>query len=243
MKVLSIGNSFSQDSHKWLYKLAKACGAHIQTANLNIGGCSLEGHWDNVVGDNANYDLEINGGEGERKISIKEALTLEKWDVITLQQVSQNSGLAATYIPYLENLYNYVKGICPNAKIYFHQTWAYEVDFEREGFANYNYNQDEMFRRICDVTSMAAKLINAELIPSGGVIQKLRETVAEFDYQNGGMSLNRDGFHLTLDYGRFAAAATWFHTLTHKKIEIEQFEDFDIDINILKKIIAVVEQF
>ena len=241
MKILSIGNSFSQDSHKWLYKLAKACGTDIQTANLYIGGCSLKMHWDNVVGDNASYDLEINGGEGERKISIKEALTLEKWDVITLQQVSHNSGKADTYIPYLENLYNYVKEICADAKIYFHQTWAYETDFKGEGFANYNYNQDEMFRRICDVTEMASKLINVPLIPTGWVIQKLREEVLEFDYKNGGMTLNRDGFHLTLDYGRFAAAAIWFRTLTGKSIQIDSFENFDISI--LKKIISVVETF
>ncbi len=241
MKVLSIGNSFSQDAHKWLNKLAAANGTDIQTANLYIGGCSLQSHWSNVLGDNEDYDLERNGGAAERKISIKQALQMDAWDVITLQQVSQNSGMASTYIPYLQNLYAYVKKICPNARIYFHQTWAYEIDFEREGFANYKYNQDEMFRRICDVTEMAAKLIDADLIPCGRVIQKLRETVAEFDYQNGGMSLNRDGFHLTLDYGRFAAAATWFSTLTGKKIEIEQFEDFDI--NILKKIIAVVEEF
>ncbi len=45
MKICSIGNSFSQDSHKWLHKLAKNNGIELQTVSLYIGGCDLETHW------------------------------------------------------------------------------------------------------------------------------------------------------------------------------------------------------
>lgn len=34
---MSIGNSFSQDAHNWLHKLAKLSGFDIETANLCIG--------------------------------------------------------------------------------------------------------------------------------------------------------------------------------------------------------------
>ena len=44
MKVLSIGNSFSEDSHKWLTKLAQTQNEDIQADNLFIGGCLLELH-------------------------------------------------------------------------------------------------------------------------------------------------------------------------------------------------------
>lgn len=37
MKILSIGNSFSQDAHKWLHKLAKVNGVEFEIANLYIG--------------------------------------------------------------------------------------------------------------------------------------------------------------------------------------------------------------
>jgi hypothetical protein len=50
------------------------------------------------------------------------------------------------------------------------------------------------------------------MIPSGDVIQLLRKT-EPFDYRNGGISLCRDGFHLSFDYGRYAAGAVWFETL------------------------------
>ena len=78
------------------------------------------------------------------------------------------------------------------------------------------------------------------MIPTGTVIQALRETVPEFDYKNGGLSLCRDGYHLSWDYGRFAAAATWLHTLTGKKINVSYFEDFNPEL--LKKIIYVVNE-
>lgn len=240
MKILSIGNSFSHDAHRWLHQLAKANGVDMQTVNLYIGGCSLEAHWTNVIENNSYYDLEVNGKEGERKISITDALNMDKWDIITLQQVSQHSGMPQTYLPYLLNLAEYVRKAQPQAQVYWHQTWAYETDSGHSGFVYYNNDQREMYRRIFDASQMACKLINAPILPSGAVIQKLRETLPEFDYKNGGRSLNRDGFHLTLDYGRFAAAATWLHTITGRKVDVEEFEDFDSCL--LKRILAVVNQ-
>ena len=230
MKILSIGNSFSQDAHKWLHKLAKVNGVEFETANLFIGGCSLETHWKNAQENNAHYDLEFNGGGSERKISIAEALELEKWDIITVQQVSSLSGMYETYEPYLSSLVSVVRKAQPDAKMYFHQTWAYEIDSVHGGFVNYNNNQAEMYHRIKDTSEKAAKSICAELIPTGTVIQALRETVPEFDYKNGGLSLCRDGFHLSWDYGRFAAAATWLHTITGKTMNASYFEDFNPEL-------------
>lgn len=240
MKILSIGNSFSQDAHKWLHKLAKVNGVEFETANLFIGGCSLDTHWKNIKENNAHYDLEFNGDGSERKISIAEALELEKWDIITVQQVSSLSGMYETYEPYLSSLVSVVREAQPDAKLYFHQTWAYEIDANHGGFANYNNNQTEMYHRIKDTSEKAAKSICAELIPTGTVIQALRETVPEFDYKNGGLSLCRDGFHLSWDYGRFAAAATWLHTITGKKINASYFEDFNPEL--LKNIIDIVKE-
>ena len=76
-----------------------------------------------------------------------------------------------------------------------------------------------MYEAIKASSEQVVKSLGIQLIPTGTVIQMLRETVAEFDFKNGGISLCRDGFHLSLDYGRFAAAATWLHTLTNKSIK------------------------
>lgn len=238
MKILSIGNSFSTDAHKWLHKLAKINGIDITTANLFIGGCSLETHWENVRENNAFYDYELNGNEGNCKISIDKALKLDEWDVITFQQASSMSGMPETFEPYLSNLVNTVREAQPKANLFYHQTWAYETDTAHQGFLNYGSSQHEMYNKIKAASEYAAKLINADIIPVGTVIQYLRDNTREFDYKNGGISLCRDGYHLSLDYGRFAAAATWLRTLIGKELAVTGFEDFDKEI--LKVIISAV---
>lgn len=209
MKLLSIGNSFSQDAHKWLYDICKSAGKEIYNVNLYYGGCSLYGHWKFYEEDKSNYDYEIKG-EPIRKISLREALAMEDWDVVTFQQVSYDSGKYDKYQPFLSDLYKIVKEACPNAKFFVHKTWAYEIDYDSELFDFYNRDQKRMHDCLTDAYSKAAESIDAEIIPSGDVIQYLRDNTKEFDYKNGGLSLNRDGFHLTLGYGRYAAALTWY---------------------------------
>lgn len=240
MKVLSIGNSFSQDAHKWLHKLAEKNGFEMYTANLLIGGCSLERHWNTYVENLEDYLWELNGNKAERKITLKEALEMDTWDIITLQQASPLSGRPHTYFPYLQNIAEVVREKQPQAKIYFHQTWSYEIDKDSTSFDAYNRDQLEMYRRVVDASEMASKVLDVPIIPVGRAIQKIRESVPEFDYRNGGLSLNRDGFHLSFDYGRFTAAATFFCKLTGEKIKISEFEDFDMSL--VNKIIDVVEE-
>ncbi len=213
-----------------LHTLAKANGIDIETVNLYIGGCKLVTHWENVENDAALYDLECNGGEGERKISIKEALGLEDWDVITLQQASAQSQTFSTYTPYLEKLAEYVRTNCPKAKIWFHQTWAYENDYFKDNPRENNSKQKEMYQNILKASKQASEAILAPLIRAGVAIQAVRDNVAEFSYKDGGMSLNRDGFHLSRDYGRFIAAYAWVYELTGIWCENVPFENFDRDL-------------
>lgn len=230
MKLLSIGNSFSTDAHRFLHTVAEQNLCEIDTANLFIGGCSLRTHWQNVCEDNAYYDYEINGNEAETKISIKTALQSQKWDVVTLQQASADSGIYSTYQPYLLSLAQLVREYQPQAKLYFHQTWSYENSSEHSGFLNYNRDSRKMFECIVSASEKAAESIGAQLIPAGTVIQYLRKNTSEFDYENGGISLCRDTFHLSETYGRYAAAATWFHTLTGEKFTAKELEDMDIKL-------------
>ena len=227
MKILSIGNSFSEDAQRWLHSLGEQNGVCIDCANLYIGGCSLETHHINNRENNAFYDYQVNGNETQEKISIADALARDSWDIVTLQQVSNFSGMPETYEPYLADLITMVKTALPDAEIMLHETWAYEIDTEHSGFANYNCNQQEMHRRIADTVNLFAKKYNLRIIPTGDFIQKLREEATEFDYPNGGISLCRDGYHLTLDIGRFAASALWFVTLTEKNITTADFESSD----------------
>ena len=235
MKILSIGNSFSQDAHKWLHKLAADNGLSVDTVNLYIGGCSLEQHWQNTKADAADYDLEHNGGEAVGKISICQALQTDRYDVVTLQQASHFSGIPESYSPYITELAALVRRYQPTAKIYFHQTWTYEKyedptpysNYYRQIFANYGYDQEEMYRKLLECSNMAAELINADIIPVGTVVHRLRQQTSAFHQVSGGIPLSRDGYHLSWDYGRYAAAAVWLYTLTGTLPNADRFEGMD----------------
>lgn len=240
MKILSIGNSFSEDAHQWLHKLAEMNGLDIYTVNLCVSGCTLQTHWEGYTQNRAECALVKNGGATERYVTIAEALTLEDWDIVTVQQASRFSGLPDTHEPYLANFIQIIQTACPRAKIWYHQTWAYEKDSPDVGYTYYDHDQQKMYNAIMDTSAKIAQQYHLPLIPVGKVIQGLRENLPEFDYGNGGISLNRDGSHLSLDYGRFAAAATWIKKLTGKELTVTEFEDFDVAL--LQKICDFVNK-
>ena len=49
MKILAIGNSFSQDATRYLQDIAASAGENLFVRNLYIGGCSLEMHAKNIT--------------------------------------------------------------------------------------------------------------------------------------------------------------------------------------------------
>ena len=126
MNVLSIGNSFSEDAQRYIHNIARSAGEVVNTYNLYIGGCPLERHFRNMMSDERKYEICVNGHHTYFYSSISEALLSCDWDVVTLQQASGFSGSYESYQPYLERLVEYVKELCPKAKIAIHQTWAYE---------------------------------------------------------------------------------------------------------------------
>lgn len=226
IKILSIGNSFSQDAQAYLHDLAHSGGIETKNVNLYIGGCPLQRHWANMQSGAAEYSLEINGESTGRYVSIKEALTSDQWDVVTLQQASGDSGMEETYEPALSRLSQAVKQIAPQAQQWMHQTWAYEIDSTHEAFARYGNDQQAMYRALSQAYRKASAAIGAPILPCGDVLQKLRGQ-PEFDYahrgQTGAQSLCRDGFHLDLLYGRYAAAAVWYVMLLGGRLEENGF--------------------
>ena len=201
LKILAIGNSFSTDATAHLEKMTK--GAHIR--NLYIGGCSLERHANNLQCCATSYAFQRNGVSmlGEF-VSANGVLRAVEWDIVTVQQASHFSGLYESYEPHLEIVLSYIRKLCPKAKVVWHQTWAYAQDSTHPGFANYERDQQKMFSMIEQCSHRAALENGLGLIESGKSIQLLREGLA-----SDGTDFCRDGFHLSLDYGRYAAAYTW----------------------------------
>jgi hypothetical protein len=221
-KILAIGNSFSDDATAHLHAMADCGGYETKVVNLYIGGCSLKTHWENISRDAVDYSYRLNGADTEQKVSIKEILVQDDWDFITMQQASGQSGVTESYYPYLTELSAYVKKYAPSAKQLIHQTWAYESDSSHEAFAKYNNNQQTMYTALKAAYEKAAKTLGLEIVPSGDVIQAIRKT-PPFNYAGGGLSLCRDGYHLHLVYGRYAASAVWYEYILKGNIMENNF--------------------
>jgi sialate O-acetylesterase len=214
LRILAIGNSFSEDAiENNLWELLHEAGIPAVVANLYIGGCTLERHYRNSVADAPEYRYRkvVDGKKLERYgVSLSEALAEEDWTHVSFQQASGVSGIYATYDPYLEELIKYVKGFVPAETTFlFHQTWAYSADAAHPEFPAYGRDQMNMYQCILRAVTSALK-DHPEitlLVPSGTAIQNARTSSL-------GDTLNRDGYHLDYQYGRFAAACTWFAALT-----------------------------
>ena len=74
-----------------------------------------------------------------------------------------------------------------------------------------------MYQKLSAAYKNAAQLLGVRLIPCGDVIQALRKK-EPFLYNQGGMSLCRDGFHMNVIYGRYLLAAVWYRTLTGNSV-------------------------
>lgn len=217
LKVLAIGNSFSVDAMTHLYRVAAAEGVEeIVLGNFFVGGCSLKQHAGFMASGEAAYRYEkCSNGTWVKTpdTTLLTGLLDEQWDVITLQQASHDSGVVTTYQPYLNDLIAYVKEQCPNARIMWHMTWAYQSDSTHSAFPIYGNEQMTMYYGIVNALQKEIDTnTNIEkTIPTGTVIQNLRSSVI-------GDKLTRDGFHLN-DLGRLAASYTWYAVLADQPLQ------------------------
>lgn len=219
MKILSIGNSFSQDAQRYLAAVARDRGAEARCLNLYIGGCTLETHYRLMLSGEKKYTLECNGVSTSLSVSSADVLLSDAHDVITLQQVSHLSPKYASFEPYLPALAEWVRKCCPGAKLYLQQTWAYENGSDAMGRTAFSLDRD-MMAAVRESYEKAAREIGADgIIPSGEAMLHLASH---------GIRAHRDGFHASLAAGRYAIALTWAGKLLGLDPRENTFTDFDI---------------
>lgn len=126
LRLFLIGNSFSQNATRYLPQLAAEGGHPLKIGRAELGGCSLQRHWE--IAEAAEKNPEDPKGKAYNGKSLRELLSVGTWDVVTIQQNSMNSGDVTTYSPYAKKLVDLVKSIQPKARIVMQQTWAYRID-------------------------------------------------------------------------------------------------------------------
>lgn len=218
MKLLAIGNSFSDDSMEYLYPVLEALGVEdISLGNLYIGGCPLDVHVANVESGAPAYEYRTNTQNEWNTVfnhPIQSAICSQEWEIVSMQQASSRSGLQETYAV-LPKLVDFVRAnVKKGVKLAWNITWAYQSTFVSEHFEKYQNDQKVMYEAI--LAAVKACVLPSEyftyLFPVGTAIQNARSSYL-------GDTLTRDGFHLSIPFGRYVAALTWGRVLTGKSVE------------------------
>jgi len=244
IKLLTIGNSFAANATRFLPDIVKSvpdCDLFLGFAN--IGGGPIDKHYNLAIESENDSTIKPykyrkpNTGGAYYKANLKEILTGETWDIITMQQYSMYSFKYEKYVPWFDSLYAYIKMYAPQATIMIHQTWAYRADDKM--FLAGEISQSEMYRLLTENYLIFAKKYNCTVLPSGAAFQLCRKKQKpkflfpdpNFDYENPekeslpvqepslnmGWRWQNDVFlldaHHANDRGCYLAACAWFEVL------------------------------
>lgn len=186
LKLLTIGNSFSNDALGFLPQIAEAGGKKLVVGRASLGGCSLERH--------ARHLREALAGDPKGKAyqgrSLPEILSSREWDIVTIQQWSQLSFKPETFQPHADELIAAIRTYVPNAEIVVHQTWAYRDDhpwFQKSD----GFTPAKMYEGLTATYKAFADGKGFRVLPVGDAMHLARKTprwtyVAdpEFDFAN-----------------------------------------------------------
>ena len=189
LKVLMIGNSFTDSAMVQTPAIAKAMGCELDLVNLCIGGCPLRKHWENVEKASDSefrpYSVRISWTSGDAKTApirkamkgnnsnIPQMLAAEKWDVVTIQQASGESAFYKTFQPYADNLVAKIRELAPQAEIRIQETWSYAPYDGR--LKVWKMTPDQMYDALHDAYGTLAKKHGLKVIPTATAVQAFRQ--------------------------------------------------------------------
>lgn len=211
VKVLAIGNSFSVSVMAHLPAVAAQCAVKLDVASAHIGGCSLERHWENVLKDGEKdfmpYRFIRNrmGKTTTDRVNIAEALRMEKWDIVTIQQVSHYSWRGESFYPHGDLLVAKIRELAPTAKIFVQETWSYTPWDSR--LKAWGFGPREMYDRLHRAYGAFAGKHSLPVIPMGRAVEEWRKRLPVKyavnslggDVVGGGKLEERDHFRRTGD--------------------------------------------
>ena len=212
IRVLAIGDNYAVDvMEKYLYDMLK--GAGYDTVHLGIlysTKSAVTDQYTAIKADSKTYEFRQNQSgkwTKESKVAPSKAFAAAQWDYIVLQQNGVQSGISDAYLD-LGDLTTLVQKTCKNATLLWHMGWSFRRQSDIDGFEKYKYNEKVMYKAIVDAALKHVANDNnvMGLIPTATTIQNLRTSTLRDE-------LTTDGVRLT-DYGAYAAALTWYFSLT-----------------------------
>lgn len=215
MKVLCVGNSFSVDVSTYIHQIAEAAGKDLDIYVLHIPGCPIDLHYKKLISGEKAYEFFKNGSRTPLFYSsLLEGLLYEKWDYVTFQQRSNDSGNEDSFFPELPLL---MEGIRKHtdAQFLLHMTWSYGKYYSHEKYGSNPLDQEAMDKDIFHAYDVVSKKVNIPyVIPTGKAIKEARIIFGD--------NLNRDGFHLN-EMGRTLGGYLWCYYLLGLDIDPSSF--------------------
>ena len=217
LRILGVGNSFTDDGMMYLPDLLAAAGIHnVVLGRLYYPGCSLRQHCEFDAADAPRYIYYKSTQNRWETVSdaatLREGVEDERWDVLVLQQSSAYSGAYFSYEPWLGRLIERVRYYCPNAGacVAWQMTWSYGSASDHDAFPRYDRDSKVMYDAIVDAVRRLMEQTGIDVvIPTGTAVENLRAGA----FNNPPLDFTRDGYHLDEGCGRYTAACTWFQTL------------------------------
>lgn len=243
LSVLTLGHSLAEDSAHMLNLVANAEGyAYMLVGTLYYSGCTLEQHAQYSSTNAAEYDLYISSTDNPNTppaynydVTMQEALTYEKWDVIIMQAgVFEAADGSALTNGNIQKIQKYVKENCKNSKLIFgwNMFWAAPTDNDlRAMYPNepntyitrYEQFDDDRIKLYNAITKCVSDNILTDetfqlVIPTGTAMQNALSSYLEEK------DLHRDFVHAS-DLGRLIAAYTYYCRLAG----VDQLEEIKVD--------------
>ncbi len=208
LSVLAIGNSFAVDAVWYVRDVLEAAGLDASTYSvyfISHTAASLE-HWWAVTQQNEQVDIIHQAGH---KMLVERGtladLLAQDWDVITLQQYSEDAVNYDSFNPWLRRMVDFILAHCAKKEV----TLAWQMAWSYNDMRVTTYSNYERWLLIAYATQQMMRNDGIDvLIPVGTAIQNARNTSL-----NGESQLTRDGWHLDLGIGRYIAACTWVQAL------------------------------
>ncbi|QDT04120.1 hypothetical protein K227x_25080 [Rubripirellula lacrimiformis] len=184
VRVLAVGNSFTQNATRFLEPLAAASGHDLSVHRLTIGGSSLQQHAAKAKA----FSVDQSDPQGLYRsgASLQETLQSEDFDFVTIQQVSFKSHDIGTYRPHANELADVIRRYSPASQLLVHQTWAYRSDDPRfsgkSPKAGEPSDQAEMYHGLTNAYRTITQELGAKRIPVGDAFF-LADTDENFGYR------------------------------------------------------------
>ena len=219
MKILCVGNSFSEDTTYYVAEIATNLGfTNTLIANLYIGGCPIHQHYEHLKNQAPAYRYDRNDGTGwvsTPDYAIPDAVKAEEWDWIVIQHGSgygsQYTG--EDYYRHLPSLAQELRDVASkNTKIAFNLTWVGEPTYDHPEMVAFDRDQERLFHTICEITQRVVTPYVDTVCQTGTAVQNARTTALN-------PRLNRDGYHLGWDAGRYLAGLAFLRALTGASID------------------------